>query len=82
MQIQTFWKGFEAFECKFELLERDLMHSNPNSNQDRKVLNANSKHSKGILSIRMQLKPFERDSKHSNPNSNHLKGIQKIWKQT
>ena len=42
MQIQTFRNGFEAFECKFELLERGSRHSNQNSN-----------HSKGIQNILM-----------------------------
>ena len=81
MQIQTIRKGFQAFECKFELLERDSRHSNPNPN-----------HSKGIQRIRMQVltirmgfkvfecnfEPVERDSKHSNPNSNFAKGIRSI----
>ena len=44
MQIRTTRKGFKAFECKFEPLERDSKHSNANSN-----------HSKGIRSIRMQI---------------------------
>ena len=68
-------KGLEAFECKFEIFERDSMHSNPSTN-----------HLKGIRSIRMQVRKgfeafeskfelFERDSKHSNANSNHSKGI-------
>ena len=60
--------------------------------RDRKVSNANSKHSKGIRSIRFQnytirkgfetfeskFKRFEKDSKRSNANSNHLKGIRSI----
>ena len=37
-----------------------------------------SKHSKVIASIRMQIREFERDSKHSNANSNHSKGIRSI----
>ena len=41
-QIRTIRKGFEAFEWNFEPLEKDLKHSNPNSNQ-----------SKGIRSIRI-----------------------------
>ena len=63
---------------KFEPFEKDSKHSNANSN-----------HSKGIRSIRMQIRtiqkgfevfeckfePFERDSKYSNANSNHSKGI-------
>ena len=65
-------------------IERDSNHSN-----------ANSDHSKGIQSIRMQIRtfrkgfeafeckfePFERDLKHSNANSNHSKGIWSIWMQ-
>ena len=78
MQILTTRKGFEALECKFEPIEPDSKHSNANSN-----------HSKGIRSIRTQIrtiqkrfeaiefkfKAFEWDSKHSNANSNHSKGI-------
>ena len=30
MQILTIRKGFEAFEYKFELVEKDSKHSNPN----------------------------------------------------
>ena len=55
MQILTIRSGFEAIECKFDQLERDVKHSNPISN-----------HSKGIRSIRMQIltirkgfEPFE-----------------------
>ena len=44
MQIRTIWKGFEAFKSKFQPYERDSKHSNANSN-----------HSKGIRSIRMQI---------------------------
>ena len=44
MQILTIRKGFEAFEYKFEPFERDSKH-----------LNANSNHSKGFRSIRMQI---------------------------
>ena len=32
MQIVTIQKGFAVFECKFKSLERDLKHSNVNSN--------------------------------------------------
>ena len=86
MQIPTLQNGFETFECKFELLERDSMHSNPNSNRDRKVSHANSKHSKEIRSIRMQIltirkefeafqSKFERFDRDSNP-SNEIRSIQ------
>ena len=51
------------------------------------VSNANSNHSKGIRSIRMQIltiqtkfEAVERDSKHSNANSNHSKEIGTIRK--
>ena len=44
MQIQTIGKRFEAFQSKFEPLQRDSKHSD-----------ANSSHSKGIQSIRMQI---------------------------
>ena len=42
-------KGFEAFECKFEPFDRDSNHSN-----------ANSRHLKGIRSIRMQIRPIRK----------------------
>ena len=44
IQIGTIRKGFEAFEFKFESLQRDSKH-----------LKANSNHSKEIWSIRMQI---------------------------
>ena len=44
MQIQTIWKEFEAFDCKFKPFERDSKHTN-----------ANSYHSNQIRSIRMQI---------------------------
>ena len=70
--------GFEVFECQFQSFERELKHSNSNSN-----------HSNGNRSIQMpiptirtgfeafecQLQPFERHSRHSNANSNHLNGF-------
>ena len=49
MQILTIRKGFEAFKFKFEPFERDLKHSNANSN-----------HSKGIQSIRMQIQTIQK----------------------
>ena len=51
MQIRTIQKAFEAFECKFEVLKRDLKHSNANTN-----------HSKGIWSIRMQILTVQKGS--------------------
>ena len=45
MQILTIWTGLEEFECKFESFEKDSKH-----------LNANSNHSNGIWSIRMQIR--------------------------
>ena len=44
MQIRTIRKGLEAFKFKFEPFEMDSKH-----------WNANSSHSKGILSIQMQI---------------------------
>ena len=44
MQIRTIRKGFEAIQCKFEPFERDL-----------KQWNGNSKDSKRIRIIRMQI---------------------------
>ena len=49
MQIRTIRKGFEAFECKFEEFESDSKYSNANSN-----------HSKGLQSIRMQILAFRK----------------------
>jgi len=51
MQIRTIWKGFEAFECKFEPFERDSKHSNANSNN-----------SKVIQSIRVQILTIRKGS--------------------
>ena len=81
MQIGTIQTKFEAFEYKFEPFKWDSKNSNANSN-----------HSKGIRSIRIQIwtiqkgfeafeckfQPFERDRKVSNANSKHLKGIRSI----
>ena len=49
MQVQTIRKVFEAIQCKFEPLERDL-----------KQLNGNSKDSKRIHIIRMQIRTTEK----------------------
>ena len=49
MQIRTIRKGFEAFEWKFEPFERDSKHSNPNSNR-----------TKGIRSIRIQIRTIRK----------------------
>ena len=63
-----------------------------NFEREWKHLIANFNHSKGIRSIRIQIRtirkgfeafeckfePFERDSKHSNANSNHSKGNRSI----
>ena len=51
MQIPTIRKGFEAFKFKFEAFERDSKH-----------LDANSKHSKVIVSIRMQIRAIRKGS--------------------
>ena len=45
MQIQTIQKGFEAFKSEFEMLEKDLKHSDPNLN-----------YLKRIRSIRLQIR--------------------------
>ena len=47
MQIRAIRKGFDTFECKFEAFESDQKYSNANSN-----------HSKGFQSIRMQILAF------------------------
>ena len=79
MQILTIWKGFEAFEYKLELLEKDSKH-----------LNLNWNHLKGIWSTRIQIwaiqkrfealeskfERFERDLKLLKANSNHSNQIQ------
>ena len=52
MQILTIWTGFEAFDCKFYSYERDSKHSNANSN-----------HSKGIRSIRIQIRTIRKGYK-------------------
>ena len=49
MENRTIRKGFEAFEWKFEPLEKDLKNSNGNSN-----------HSKGIRSIRMEIRTIQK----------------------
>ena len=48
-QILSFRKGFEAFICNFEQFESDSKHSN-----------ANSKYSKGIQSIQMQIQTIRK----------------------
>ena len=49
MQIWTIWKGFKAFECKFEPFERDSKH-----------LNAYLNHSKGSRNIRMDIRTIQK----------------------
>ena len=85
MQIRTIWKGFKVFECKFEPFKRDSIGIFEPFEKDLKHSNPNSNHSKVIRSIRIQIQtiwkgleafeckfePFERDSKHSKSNSNH-----------
>ena len=93
MQILTIQKGFEVFEWNFEEFERRTKHSNTFGPFETDLKsNGNSKDSKGIRIIRIQiqttqkeLEAFEckfealkRDSKHSNPNSNFSKGIRSI----
>ena len=76
MQIRSIQKLLEAFECKFEQLERDSKDSK-----------ANAHLLKGIWSIQVQIQAFQkefnafdckfesfkRDSKRSNANDNHSK---------
>ena len=52
IQIRTIRMGWNEFKLKFEPFERDSKHSNANSNYS----NLNSNHSKGIQSIRMQIR--------------------------
>ena len=49
MQIRTIRKGLEALELKFEPFEMDSKH-----------LNANSNHSKGIGSIRIEIRTIRK----------------------
>ena len=49
MEIRNIQKGFEAFEWKFEPFEIDSKYSN-----------GNSKHSKGIRSIRIQIRTIRK----------------------
>ena len=37
MEIQTIWKGLEAFEWKFEPLEKDSKHSTANLNISKRI---------------------------------------------
>ena len=58
MQIQTTQKGFEAFECKFEPFESKFQPFESKFEpleRYSKYSNLKSNHSKGILSIRMQI---------------------------
>ena len=49
MQILTISTKFEAFECKFKPFEQDSKHSNANSNR-----------SKGIRSIRIEIRTIRK----------------------
>ena len=55
MEIWAIRKGFEAFEWKFEPLERDSKHSNTNSNISNEIRSILMQ----ILTIRMGFKVFE-----------------------
>ena len=55
MLIQTIQKGFEAFKYKFDPIEKDLNHSNVNSNNS----NAKSNHLSKIQSIQMQIRTLQ-----------------------
>ena len=82
MQILTIQKGFKAFECKFKPFERDLKHSNENSNISKAIQSISMQIRairKGLEAFECKLKPFESDSKYFNANSNHSKRFQSIW---
>ena len=82
MEIRTIWKGFEAFEFKFEPFEKDSKLSKPNYNHSKKVRSTRMH----IITIRKRFEafqckfePFERNSKHSNVNSNYSKVNSKLF---
>ena len=87
MHIRTIRKGLQAFECKFEPFERDQKNSRIQiRTRDSKHSHPNSNQSKGIRSIRLQIRtirkpfeckfePFKRDS---NANLNRLKRTSRI----
>ena len=90
MQIQTIRKGFESFEWKFEQFERDRtirkgfeafkLKFEP-FERDSKHSNANSNHSKGFRSFRIQIRINEKEFEafeNSKSSSNHSKGIRCI----
>ena len=61
MQICTIWTRFEAFEGIFQVFEKDSNHSKPNSNHSNEIrsIECNSNHSKGILTIRIQIRTIQ-----------------------
>ena len=72
MQILTIWKGFEAFEYKFELAEKESKDSNPNWNHSKGIWNTRIQIwaiRKGFKAFESKFKRFERDSKHLNAGS-------------
>ena len=64
MQILTFRKGFETFECKFESFEKNS-----------KIWMQIRTIRKGIEAFQCKFEQFETDSKHSNANSDHSNQI-------
>ena len=77
--IWMLWISFEWFE--FEPLERDSKHSNSNLNHSKGIRSIRIQirtNRKGIEAIECKLKPFEKDSKHSSEILNHSKRIRSI----
>ena len=67
MQIPSFQKEFEAFDCKFKAFEKI-----------RSIRMQIWTIRKGFEAFQCNFKPFKMDLKHSNANSNHSKWIQSI----
>ena len=61
MQIRTIQKGFKAFECKFQLFEKNSKHSKI----IRSILNQIQTIGKGFEAFECKFEQFETDSKHS-----------------
>ena len=72
MLIRTIRKGLEAFEYKFETFERDLKHSNPNSNLSKRIPN--------IRSIQSTRKDSNTNSNHSNEIRSFRMRMLTVWK--
>ena len=59
MEILTIRKGFEVFNCEFEHFQKGFIEFECKFEpfkRDSKLSNANSNHSKGIRSIRMEIR--------------------------